>query len=190
MPFNPKNLSVVSYADGFTLWHYRTPDARVSDPGYFNDAAHLVKAGDVIMVNVDVDRRFETQQWAVELVDNGTVDIRIMTETVTPCADCGSPLNSQERKYYAVTCEACERRSQNALEHLAPNEDMLRGLHDIHCDEAVAAWNRRHSYADCLRKYGIAIGIEAAAAHLDIQLGPPIEERLATNDQANGRGGQ
>ena len=41
MAYAPKNLSALAYANGFTLWHYKTPDqpAEVDTSGYFNDAA-------------------------------------------------------------------------------------------------------------------------------------------------------
>ena len=52
MAYNAKNLSVLAYANGFTLWHYRTPDAgyELADTGYFNGAAEMLRAGDMIHV--------------------------------------------------------------------------------------------------------------------------------------------
>ena len=48
-------LSAISYANGFTLWHYRTKDPAidVATPGYFNEAARMVRQGDFIFVNAD-----------------------------------------------------------------------------------------------------------------------------------------
>jgi len=53
MAFSPKNLSVLAYANGFTLWHYLTTDAAstVDDRGYFNDAADMLRSGDMILLN-------------------------------------------------------------------------------------------------------------------------------------------
>jgi len=49
--YNPRNLSALSYANGFTLWHYRTEDAYsvVVAPGYFDDAHNMVRNGDMVM---------------------------------------------------------------------------------------------------------------------------------------------
>lgn len=51
--FNAAHLSAVGYANGFTLWHYRTEDSAVDleEPGYFNDAHKMMRAGDFIAVN-------------------------------------------------------------------------------------------------------------------------------------------
>ncbi|WP_028880556.1 hypothetical protein [Terasakiella pusilla] len=54
MAFESKNLSVLAYSNGFTLWHYTTADsaADVDTSGYFNDAADMLRAGDMVMANV------------------------------------------------------------------------------------------------------------------------------------------
>lgn len=52
MAFAPERLSVVAYADGFTLWRYRTDadtQATVGAASYFTPAAHMVRAGDVVI---------------------------------------------------------------------------------------------------------------------------------------------
>ncbi len=53
MAYDPKNLSVLAYANGFTLWHYRTPDVMrvVTAPGYFNDAHEMLRNDDRIMIH-------------------------------------------------------------------------------------------------------------------------------------------
>ena len=53
MAYKSENLSVLSYANGFTLWHYRTADAAtiVDDSGYFNMAAKMLRIGDFVMLN-------------------------------------------------------------------------------------------------------------------------------------------
>lgn len=55
MAYDPKRLSVLAYANGFTLWHYLTNDSAttVSTNGYFNKAAEMVRGGDMILANVD-----------------------------------------------------------------------------------------------------------------------------------------
>ena len=56
MAYDPTQLSALSYANGFTLWHYRTDDQwdKVIDPGYFNSAASMLRAGDMIIVNCKI----------------------------------------------------------------------------------------------------------------------------------------
>jgi hypothetical protein len=52
MPFSHDRLSVVAYADGFTLWHYRgAPDTRatIGAIGYFTPASHMLRAGDLVI---------------------------------------------------------------------------------------------------------------------------------------------
>lgn len=53
MAFSLRNLSVLAYANGFTLWHYKADDpvARVSAKGYFAPAADLLAAGDMMLVS-------------------------------------------------------------------------------------------------------------------------------------------
>lgn len=53
--YQSKNLSVLSYANGFTLWHYTTEDtdAKVKAAKYFDGAADMLRQGDLITVNTD-----------------------------------------------------------------------------------------------------------------------------------------
>jgi hypothetical protein len=54
MALIPRNLSVLAYANGFTLWHYKAPremQAEIGVRGYFNDAADMLAAGDLIMIS-------------------------------------------------------------------------------------------------------------------------------------------
>lgn len=50
--FNSKNFSVMSYANGFTLWNYTTDDSlsAVKKEGYFNEAAPFARKGDMILI--------------------------------------------------------------------------------------------------------------------------------------------
>lgn len=51
MAYSSKNLSVLAYANGFTLWHYTTHDAAhemVARP-YFDPASDMLRAGDMIL---------------------------------------------------------------------------------------------------------------------------------------------
>lgn len=54
MAFANKNLSVIAYANGFTLWHYcgsKETLATISASGYFNDVKTLMNTGDIIIIN-------------------------------------------------------------------------------------------------------------------------------------------
>ena len=53
MAFAVRNLSVLSYANGFTLWHYKAADPlhAVEAPGYFGDAGDMLAQGDMMMLS-------------------------------------------------------------------------------------------------------------------------------------------
>jgi len=54
MVFAIRNLSVLAYANGFTLWHYKAGKDRletVARPNFFADAADMLAVGDMIMVS-------------------------------------------------------------------------------------------------------------------------------------------
>ncbi len=53
MAFTLRNLSVLAYANGFTLWHYKSGGdalSRAGEAGYFADAADLMAEGDMVML--------------------------------------------------------------------------------------------------------------------------------------------
>lgn len=52
MAFANKNLSVLAYANGFTMWHYKTDDQlnELLD-GYFNPVSDLMNKNDMIILN-------------------------------------------------------------------------------------------------------------------------------------------
>jgi hypothetical protein len=54
MAFAVRNLSVLAYANGFTLWHYKAGRDRletVSGGNYLADAADMLAVGDMVMVS-------------------------------------------------------------------------------------------------------------------------------------------
>jgi hypothetical protein len=54
MAFSVRNLSVLAYANGFTLWHYRgfgQTLAATAEPGFFADAADMMAEGDLLMIS-------------------------------------------------------------------------------------------------------------------------------------------
>ena len=53
MAFKLKDLSVLAYANGFTLWHYKTDDTdnAVDDTNYFQAAIDMLRVGDMILAS-------------------------------------------------------------------------------------------------------------------------------------------
>jgi len=54
MAFAIRNLSVLAYANGFTLWHYKAGSDRLASVvgrDFFADAADMLAQGDVMMVS-------------------------------------------------------------------------------------------------------------------------------------------
>lgn len=54
MAFAIRNLSVLAYANGFTLWHYKASADRLDTVGtedFFADAADMLAPGDIVMVS-------------------------------------------------------------------------------------------------------------------------------------------
>ena len=53
MAFQNKNLSVIAYANGFTLWHYKENAtlATITASGYFSSVKTLMNSGDIILIN-------------------------------------------------------------------------------------------------------------------------------------------
>ncbi len=51
MAFQNKNLSVIAYANGFTLWHYSAAEtlSTITANGYFNSVKTLMNIGDIII---------------------------------------------------------------------------------------------------------------------------------------------
>lgn len=54
--FEPRNLSVLAYANGFTLWHYKA--LHISAPTrlgcYFDPASEMLAVGDMILISAPV----------------------------------------------------------------------------------------------------------------------------------------
>ena len=54
MAFVIRDLSVLAYANGFTLWHYKAgphPLAAVAGTDFFAEASDMMAAGDMVMVS-------------------------------------------------------------------------------------------------------------------------------------------
>ncbi|MCY3830132.1 MAG: hypothetical protein OXF89_13445 [Rhodospirillaceae bacterium] len=80
MAYAKENLSVLAYANGFTLWHYTTPDeaAAVDTAGYFDDAAGMLHAGDMVLANTETGGAAKAGLFLVGSVSGGSVDLSDM----------------------------------------------------------------------------------------------------------------
>ena len=81
MAYSSKTLSVLGYANGFTLWHYSTPDAAntVDGAGYFNAAAEMLRIGDFILANTGVGGSPQHGIFVVASNQSGVVDLADLT---------------------------------------------------------------------------------------------------------------
>ncbi len=77
MAYLSKNISVLAYANGFTLWHYSSEDtaAEILADSYFDDAANLLRRGDLIVMNTDTEGSPETRVSAVRAIAAGAVTL-------------------------------------------------------------------------------------------------------------------
>ncbi|WP_376957353.1 hypothetical protein ABNQ39_09950 [Azospirillum sp. A26] len=82
MAYASKDLSVLAYANGFTLWHYTTHDVAtdVDTAGYFNAAADLLRVGDMLLANCAVGSATPaTGVLVVAASASGAVDVANLT---------------------------------------------------------------------------------------------------------------
>ncbi len=70
-----QNLSVLAYANDFTLWHYKTTSKSIMASNYFNPAANIMNKGDLIIANVNIDGRAATQFYIVADISDDVVTI-------------------------------------------------------------------------------------------------------------------
>lgn len=79
MPFLSKDLSVLAYANNFTLWHYTTPDAAaaVITANYFNNAASMLRVNDLIITNVNTGGVSATNFYIVTANNGTTVTVAL-----------------------------------------------------------------------------------------------------------------
>lgn len=76
MSMDSKNLSVLAYSNGFTLWHYKTTDTKavVKASGYFNKVSNIFNAGDVIFASLGESEK-EMAMYVVSSVESGVVSV-------------------------------------------------------------------------------------------------------------------
>lgn len=67
MAFVSSDLSVLAYANNFTLWHYTSVDASgtITGAGYFNNAVDMLRVGDLMVINIDTDGTPSTKFYIV-----------------------------------------------------------------------------------------------------------------------------
>lgn len=79
MAFKASDLSVLAYANNFTLWHYTSTDNTVTieGAGYFNSAADMLRVNDLMIVGSDTDGTPATKFYIVTGNDAGTVTVTV-----------------------------------------------------------------------------------------------------------------
>ena len=75
MSFTTSDLSVLAYANNFTLWHYKTADTAVTGAGYFNSASDMLRENDLIIANIDTGDTPSTIFYIVTGNSGGVVTI-------------------------------------------------------------------------------------------------------------------
>lgn len=67
MAYKSSDLSVLAYANNFTLWHYTSIDntATITGAGYFNSASDMLRVGDLLIINIDTDGTPSTKFYVV-----------------------------------------------------------------------------------------------------------------------------
>lgn len=78
MAYKNKDMSVIAYANGWTMWHYKNYDDTIediiNDTKYFGKIFTLINQGDVIVVNA----KDKTKQLVVLSVEENTVVTEVM----------------------------------------------------------------------------------------------------------------
>lgn len=77
MAFTASDLSVLAYANNFTLWHYTSSDASITTAGYFDKAADMLRVNDLIIANVDTDGTPVTKFYVVTANTGSSVTIAV-----------------------------------------------------------------------------------------------------------------
>lgn len=75
MSLQLSDLSVLAYANNFTLWHYKTTDDAVTTANYFDNAADMMNENDLIIANIDTDGTPATVFYIVTDITSGAVTV-------------------------------------------------------------------------------------------------------------------
>jgi hypothetical protein len=90
MAYEEKNLSVLAYSNGFTLWHYKTHDQQeaktseqrgIEDQGYFDEAAGMLRKGDMIDTNFSANDDIGGARYLVKSSSDDKVVVTRMCST-------------------------------------------------------------------------------------------------------------
>ena len=76
MSFQTMDLSVLAYANNFTLWHYTTKDTDITMGGYFDKARDMLRVNDLIIANVDTNGAPATIFYVVSGNDNSGITVK------------------------------------------------------------------------------------------------------------------
>ena len=79
MAFDASNLSVLAYANNFTLWHYASIDntATITGAGYFNKAVDMLRVNDLMVINIATDGTPTTKFYIVTGNTGSAVSITV-----------------------------------------------------------------------------------------------------------------
>ena len=83
MAYIASNLSVISYSNGFTLWHYASQD-KIDDmlsDDYFLAANDMLRAGDMLLVNSDIADNIACQMLGVASADDQHVAVNLVADS-------------------------------------------------------------------------------------------------------------
>lgn len=77
MALSINDLSVLAYANKFTMWHYTTVDTNldVTTAGYFDGSADMLRVNDLIIANTDTDGTPDTTFYIVTANTGSAVTI-------------------------------------------------------------------------------------------------------------------
>ena len=77
MAYTASDLSVLAYANNFTLWHYVTVDntAAIETAGYFDKGVDMLRINDLIIANIDTDGTPASTFYVVTGNDGSSVTI-------------------------------------------------------------------------------------------------------------------
>lgn len=84
MACNPRDLSVLAFANGFTLWHYRTSDEHhaMISAGYWSPAHSLLKEDDRIVADGGHDYVVAYRTAVDKKLDEAGVPARVLVRRV------------------------------------------------------------------------------------------------------------
>jgi hypothetical protein len=76
MTLNLSNLSVLAYANNFTLWHYKTHQESITTSNYFYPAANIMNVGDMIIANIGNNGASTTSLYIVSTATEDAVVVK------------------------------------------------------------------------------------------------------------------